>query len=475
MSAGPTKSNAASWWQRPAGGREVLNVALPLVVSSLSWTVMTFVDRMFLKWESGEAMAAAFSASTVWFAVLCLPLGICMYATTFVSQYSGSGQPQRVGPATWQGVWAGVLFSPLVLLAVPLAPAIFAASGHAPQTIVQETLYFRILCYGGPAMLIAQGLASFYSGRGQTSVVMWVDTSVAVVNLILDYCWIFGKGGFPAMGIAGAGWATVTALTLKAVIYAVLVLQRSHQQRFATLSGMRFDRRLFGRLLYFGTPSGLQLLLDVIGFTVFILLIGRLGTVEAEASSIAFSISTLAFMPIWGISQAVSILVGRWLGENRDDLAAQATWSTLWIALAYMAAISICYLFVPGMFLFAFFLGESSSTDQETVRTVATVLLRFVAAYNLFDAALMVFVSAIKGAGDTPFVLRVSLVMAGVLAGSSWFCVEVLQMGIYGCWGLITAWIWVLGMTFLARFLQGKWREMRVIEDVPLDCAAAEV
>jgi len=453
-----------SWWHRPAGGREVLIVALPLVVSSLSWTVMTFMDRMFLQQESGTAMAASFSAANLWFALLSLPLGVCMYCATFVSQYFGNDQPSKIGPAVWQGVWAAALFSPLVLLAIPLAPSLFGLARHSPELHRMETLYFQILCCGAPGLLIAQALSSFYAGQGRTRVMMWVDASAALVNLVLDYLWIFGKAGFPAMGIAGAGWATVVSFWLKAAVYLFLFLQHEHRLRFGTLTGLRPDFTLFGRLIYYGASSGIQLLLDVMGFTVFIMLVGRLGALEAEATSMAFSISTLAFMPIWGLGQAAAILVGQRLGENRDDLAARSTYTTVWIALGYMAVISILYLAVPQLFLFGFFSGKESTPHLVSVYGLAVDLLRFVAAYNLLDAMLMIFVSAIKGAGDTPFVLRVSLVMASLLAGASWLGVEVLHFGIYGCWGLITGWVWALGVIFLLRFLQGKWRTMRVID-----------
>lgn len=468
-----TSREDRSWWSREAGGREVMVVALPLVISSLSWTVMTFMDRMFLKWVSGTAMAASFSASTLWFAVLCLPLGICMYCATFVSQYFGSGQLQRVGPSVWQGVWAAVLISPLMLLAIPAAPFIFGLADHGAEAFRYETIYFQILSCGAPAMLIGQSLSAFYAGRGETRVVMRVDTLVAVINLVLDYVWIFGKLGFPAMGIIGAGWATVTALWIKAVIYLVLVLRRENRRRYATGRGIGLDLPLLRRLLYFGTPSGFQLLLDVMGFTIFILLVGRLGPLEAEATSMAFSVGTLAFMPIWGLGQAAGILVGQRLGEDRDDLAARATWTTFWLAVAYMAIISVLYVGTPNLFLAGFFTGNELSVHELQVKRMAAILLCFVAAYNLLDAALMVFVSAIKGAGDTPFVLRVSLVMAIALGGLSWLMVEVWQFGIYGCWLLITVWVWVMALLYFGRFRAGKWREMRVIErevapDLPL-------
>ncbi len=478
MTAGETSMAATTrrdgsmpggWWRRPAGGREVLKVAAPLVISSLSWTIMTFVDRVLLKWESGDAMAAAFAAGTVWFAALCLPLGIAMYTSTFVSQYFGAHRFERIGVSVWQGVWLSLIAGPLLLLAMPLGPAIFAMADHTAAVQRLEVTYFQILLWGAPAMLVGQALSSFYSGRGKTSVVMVVDSLVAVVNLVLDYIWIFGYLGFPAMGIAGAGWATVASLWLKAAIYVALVLQRCHREQYGTLAGLRFEAPLFGRLVYYGGPSGLQLVLDVMGFTVFVLLVGRLGSVEAEATSMAFSISTLAFMPIWGMALAASILVGQHLGENRDDLAARATWTSLQVALAYMATISLLYLTVPDLFLASFFAGDRSPETREAVRQLATTLLRFVAAYNLLDATLMVFSSAVKGAGDTQFVLKVSVVMATSLSVLSWFAVEVLNLGVYGCWALIAVWVWVMGVVFLWRFLGGKWRSMRVIEAPPTE------
>jgi MATE family multidrug resistance protein len=205
--------------------------------------------------------------------------------------------------------------------------------------------------------------------------------------------------------------------------------------------------------------------LDVTGFTVFIMLIGRLGAMEAEATSIAFSVSSLAFMPIYGLHLAVSVLVGERLGENRDDLAARATYTTLHIAWLYMLVISILYVIAPGIFLRGFYPDVAAlETDEEAVMHIAARLLQFVAAYNLLDATLMVFVGALKGAGDTQFILRVSLVLAALLAAFSWLSVEVWHLSVYGCWVLVVFWVWIAAATYLVRFRQGKWRQMRVIE-----------
>ena len=314
-------------------------------------------------------------------------------------------------------------------------------------------------------MLIAAALSSFYSGRGKTWVIMLVDAGVTVVNLVLDFLWIFGYAGFPEMGIAGAGWATTVSLWLKVVILLLLVLQREHRENLQMWSGMRFDRPLFRRLIYFGGPSGVQMLLDVTGFTVFVVLVGHLGEIEATATTLAFSISTVAFMPIWGFGMTVSVLVGQRLGEDRDDLASRATWTSLQIAMGYMVVVSLLYVLTPNLFLEPFFSGNRApAAEQADVRTMAINLLCFVAAYNLCDAMFIIFVCAIKGAGDTRFVLWVSLVMGALLAGASWLVIEVFHVGIYGCWAVINMWVCGMGVIFLLRFLQGNWRAMRVID-----------
>ncbi|MDC0936690.1 MATE family efflux transporter [Pirellulales bacterium] len=469
----PPAIEQPSWWLRAGGGRECLQVAMPLVVSTLSWTILTFIDRMFLMWVSGAAMAAAFSAGALWFAILCIPLGICGFANTFVAQYYGDRQPEKIGAVVWQSAWIAVACAPMMAVAALCAPTVFGATGHTEEVMNHEINYFQILCIGGPAMWLCTGLSAFYSGRGLTRVNMWIDAGGSAFNAVLDYLLIFGHAGFPAMGVAGAAWATNATLWIKALIFIALLLRRRNQREFGTRKGLRFDRALCRRLLSFGFPSGAQMQLEVLGFTAFVMLVGRLGAAEFEATSLAFSISTLAFMPVWGIGLSASILVGQRLGENKPRLAERSTHTALQIALTYMGCVSLLYLFIPEAFLYGFFLYADYSPElRDEVYTMAINLLRFVAAYNMFDAVLMVFVNALKGAGDTRYILKASFVMAIALAALTWTCVEELQWGIYPCWAVVTVWVWGFGVIFWLRFRGGKWKSMRVIEQSNADAPA---
>jgi MATE family multidrug resistance protein len=451
-----------TWWNQPSGGWEVLRIALPMIVSTLSWALMMFIDRVFLFWDSQAAVAASLPAAMVFFAVVCLPLGICGYTNAFVSQYFGAGRPERIGPAVWQGVWVALVAAPLMLAIVPLAPKIFAVADHAADVQELEVEYFVILLYGAGFLLAGEALQGFFTGRGLTLTVMIVTALAAGVNIVLDYLWIFGYGGFPAMHIAGAAWATNVAYAFKAVAFLVLMLRRDTREHYAT-TRCRWDGELASRLLRFGTPSGLQLVCEVLGFTVFMLYLGRLGETELAATNLAFNISSFAFMPVFGLGIATVTLVGQRLGEDRDDLAARATWSACALAVVYMAILSTFYVVVPDVILSFYFYGREGPNQAE-LHAMAVVLLRYVAAYNLLDALGIVLVSALKGAGDARFVMWVTLVMAGLLTFASWLAVGPLQAGLHGCWWLVVAWVWIVGVVYFIRFRQGRWRQMRVIE-----------
>ncbi|MDP6175365.1 MAG: MATE family efflux transporter, partial [Rhodospirillales bacterium] len=314
-------------WRREGGYREVLILAGPLILSMGSWSIMHFVDRMFLTWYDAGSLAAALPAGILNFAASSFFIGTAAYVNTFVAQYTGAGHHTRVGPSVWQGIYFSVGAGMLILCLIPVSKPIFAWVGHDPAIQALEVTYFNILCVMGVPGIVTAPLSSFFSGRGATSTVMWVNLTAVAVNILLDYAWIFGRWGFPELGISGAAWATVVAHTVSAALFLGLMVRSRHRKAFHTLSGWRFDPVLFLRLMRFGAPNGIQFLIEISGFTLFILLIGRLGPVPLAATNLAFNINTLAFVPMLGLGIAVSTLVGQYLGRDNPDLAEQCTWS----------------------------------------------------------------------------------------------------------------------------------------------------
>ncbi len=454
----------AKRWSSEAGYRQVLSIAIPLILSTGAWSIQHFVDRMFLTWYSPEAIAAAMPAGMLNFTIMSLFLGTAGYVSTFVAQYHGSGRDERIGPALWQGMYLAIIGGIVHLVLVPLAGPFFRFVGHEPLVQQYETVYFQVLCLGATPAIASSAMSGFFSGRGKTWPVMWVNTLGTAVNLILDYGLIFGRWGLPELGIKGAAIATVMSACFSFVAYLILLSRPTHDGRYYTLRGRMFERVLFLRLMYFGFPSGVQFFLDMVGFTTFILLIGRLGTPQLAATNIAFNINTLAFMPMIGFGIAVSVLVGQYLGKNRPDLAERSVYSSFHLTFLYMASVAAAYVLVPSIFVDPF-ASQADPASFIAIRKTTVILLRFVAVYSLFDALNIVFASAIKGAGDTRFVMcMIAIVSSVALVIPSYIALVLLDAGIYTGWTIASAYVSILGLIFLFRFMGGKWKSMRVIE-----------
>lgn len=452
---------------KPGGYREILKISFPLIMSTSSFSLMHVVDRIFLSWYSPESLAASMPAGAAAWSIMSLFIGTTSYVSTFVSQYDGAQRPQRIGAVIWQGIYLSLLASAILVFGFLAAEPLFNLAGHDPAVRKEEITYFNVLIVGSGGMIFSSALSAFYAGRGKTWIIMWVNMAGSLMNGVLDYFFIFGKWGFPEMGIFGAGLATVIAPWCITLFYFCLLCLRRNREQFGTLAHWRIDRELFGRLLRYGLPSGLQWMTDITAFTVFILLIGRIGALELAASNIAFAINHLLFMPMVGMSMGTSVLVGRYLGANHPNLAALTTMNAFRMTMVYMVLFSIAIAAWPEIFV-AVFRPRESEIDFEKLSNLSRQLLYFVAAYSVVDAGNIVFSSALRGAGDTRFVLMVILVIASaVLVIPSFVACVLLDAGIYTAWVILTVYVVVLAFSFWARFQAGHWKKMRVIEHVP--------
>lgn len=452
-------------WQAPCGYREVLVLAVPLVLTTGSFSIQHFVDRMFLTWHSETSVSASMAAGILFFTMIAFVVGTVRYVSVFVAQYFGSGREARIGAVVWQGIYISLFCGLLVMAVAPLSGPLFRFIGHAPAVLQEEIIYFRILCLGAMPFILVASLDSFFTGLGRTWPLMWITVVSAIVNLVLDYGLIFGAWGLPAMGIAGAAWATVIAHLVSCLLFLGLITRPAYVSRFALITAWRFDPALCWRLLRFGLPSGIQFFIDVVGFSLFILMVGQVGTVELAATTIAFNINMLAFMPLFGAGIAVSILVGQKMGSKQPDLARRAAWSGFQLAMIYMVSIAATYVLLPQLYILPF-AAKADPADFHAVGELAELLLRFVALYCIFDTLTIIFSSAIKGAGDTRFaMLAMGVVAGGVLVLPCYLVLHVFDGGIIGAWWVITIYIISLGAVFLLRFLSTRWETHQVTEE----------
>jgi len=266
------------------------------------------------------------------------------------------------------------------------------------------------------------------------------------------------------MGVKGAAIASVISQALTLVVGVICFLRTAHATT-AMHEAWRPNFALMGRVLRYGAANGVQFMLDMVGWTTFMLLIGRISVTALAATNIAFQLNGIAFFPIIGFAMATSTLVGQNLGKNKPDLADRAVWSSIHVSLLYTGAIMLLYIGLPGL-LVAPFGAHADPAEFAPVREMTVVILRFVAIYCLFDVGNLIFGSALKGAGDTLYVMLLStgIMTQLMIAPTVLWCIQPGGPGVYGAWCFLTLAICVLSAAFLLRYRKGHWRNMRVIE-----------
>jgi MATE family multidrug resistance protein len=217
------------------------------------------------------------------------------------------------------------------------------------------------------------------------------------------------------------------------------------------------------RLIRFGLPAGLELFLNVFAFNIFIQLMHSMGPDVAAAVTITFNYDMVAFIPMLGLGIAVTSLVGRQMGAGNPDGARKATYLALRVGYTYAFLMMLLFVFGAGL-LVGVFSGGLGAEDAELVE-LAKAMLRLAAVYTLADITQLVFSGALRGAGDTRYVMYISVAVHWMLAVGAVILIRVVEAPPLRIWLFFIGFVIVLGAAIFGRFRSGKWESIKVIED----------
>ena len=200
-------------------------------------------------------------------------------------------------------------------------------------------------------------------------------------------------------------------------------------------------------------------------FLFLLLIIGQLGRIELAVSNIIFSINSLVFMPMIGLSIAVATLVGQAIGKGEPEEGVRVTRKALYITMLYMGGMALMLVLFPHPILRLFLPADLTQAEAAEILSIGKTLLVFVAIYSILDTTNVIYSGALRGAGDVRFVTwAIAILSFGIMLLPSWIAVEWLSGGIYTVWVIVSFYVCVLALVFRYRFRQGRWKSMRVIE-----------
>lgn len=440
----------------------LLQIALPLIISTGFFSLQLFIDRTLLFAYSSDSAAAAMSAGTAFWTMICFPTGLIGYVYVFVAQYYGAKREERIGVAVWQAFWLTLCITPFFVIGWWLMPKLFIFSEHPENIIGLETSYFRWMIWAAPSTVLTAAMAGFFSGLGKTTVVMATDILCTLINVVLSIVLVFGIGPFPEMGIDGAALATVISSWVHIPILGIAMFRPKNLSQYGLLS-WGWDRELFWRMIRYGWPAGVQMLSEAGAFFIIMLKVGKLGELPAAATTLALGVNILAFVPMMGLSQALGVLVGQHLTEGKVELAVRTVRTCLLISAIYTTGFALVYWFFPDQVL-AIYSMTAKVEQFSMIEPLVKPLLVFIAIYCILDGFQIVFVGAIKGAGDTFYVLMGTMLTSaaaiafGIIGGQIW------GESLNWWWIVITLWVIAMMIAFGIRYWLGYWKKMRVIE-----------
>ena len=440
---------------------ELWLLSYPLIVTMAAQVVMQFVDRMFLAWYSPEALGACVPGGMLAMTFAALFMGLAGYTSVFVSQFAAQKKRASVTLSLWQGIFLAFLSALILAALTPLGNALINTFGHAEPVRILEVQYFSLLNLFGGFAVVNNALASFFSGRGKTKIPMFAVLAGNVINIVLDYVLIFGKFGFPALGIQGAAWATIIGSVFITAIFVVLIFITHTRMTFKIVRLAGFYKPIFTRLVRFGLPNGFGFLMDVISFTLFTFMVGNIDTVSLQASNIVMSMQPVVFTVILGLGAGIQILVSKYQGLKRPDVSVQVVKNACKIGYTYAGGIALLFFFGSSLFLHLFIpAGTANGAD---IAQHAAPLIKLVSLFVLGDATYLIFGEAIRGAGDTKFFMKVMIGCAWcLLIPGTWILVYKLHAPVFWVWSWLTFYAWITALFMVARFFRGKWKHIRV-------------
>ncbi len=435
---------------------ELLSLALPTIAQMASYTVMQFADTLQLAIGAGDVAAtAAGMAGFMVFAVQAWAFGALMCVNTLVSQSVGAGQQRDCGRFMWQGIWFGLIAGLMLIPSMVLVAPVMRALGHSPELVAAGKTYYDIEVMALPVRLAGMAVGQFLLAIGRPGITLMAALCAVSVDIVANYLVITGRYGFPKMGIAGAAWSTNAAVCLEAGIVCCFAFSLTIRKLYHTTE-WRIHWASLVQLVRIGVPAGLQVVSEVVAWLLFcVWIMNGFGQATVTANNYMMQYMKLSFMPAFGLSAAVTALVGRYIGMGRLDLARRRAHLGFFVAMGYMICCGIVFVLGRHHLIGLF------SDDADVIR-IGALLLLFAGVYQLFDAMYIIYIGALRGAGDThvPAWATASLcwvIVVGLGAGLTFY---VPQFGPTGPWLAACLYGIIVGTFLVVRFTRGEWRSI---------------
>lgn len=448
--------------------RAVLGMALPLMANSAVQIIINLTDMGFIGHISTTALAGVAAVQWLVLVVVLILAGVASAVQTIAAQSFGARRYRRASQSVWIGLWATLCVVPVFIAAGASGHLILAPFG-LDSDIEEQAVAFWFPRVGGAAFGAASwGMFGFFNGIGRPRTTLVISLVTTAANVLFNDLFIFRLG----WGVAGSGWASTVAQALGLLLSIAIFLSADYRTRFKSHLTWHPHWAQLREQLKLGLPSGLLPAADLLGISIFQMMQVRLSAVGGAATQMAMIMTSIAYMPGYGIASAGTTLVGQSIGAGDRGWARRVGSRVILLAALYMGGIGLM-LAVAGPYLLPLF-TDTSDPEAAAAVILGVKLLWLAAIYQGFDGLNMGSSMCLRGAGDVVvpavLVIPVSWLLFVPLAhsltfgpGEGWVhFLPQFGFGPLGGWSALVIYVMLLGSTMCLRWLSGAWQRIRL-------------
>jgi MATE family multidrug resistance protein len=434
--------------------RATLLLAYPLVLTNLTQALIHATDVVLLGWAGPRTLAAGALGVNLFMAFIVFGMGLVTATAPMLARELGARRHsvREVRRTVRQGMWAAAAMTLPVWVLLWNSEPILLALGQDPELSADAARFVRALQWGLLPALLFLVLRSFVSALERPIWSLVVGIAAVICNAFLNYVLIFGKLGFPALGLLGSGIGSAVTNLLMFVGLALVVTRHRRFRRYRLFGRFwRPDWRRFADVWKLGLPIAITLGLEVTIFNAAVFIMGLFGTASLAAHAIAIQIAALSFMVPLGLAQAVTVRVGLALGRNDPAAITRAGWTSFALGVGFMAMMGLIMVSVPHSLVYLF-LDESDPANAAVIG-LAVSFVTVAALFQVVDGAQAVGAGMLRGLHDT----AVPMVYAAV---GYWVIGLGVGLGLAFGLGWEGAGLWVglaAGLAMVSMLMLARW------------------
>jgi multidrug resistance protein, MATE family len=437
-------STQAAWKRELAA---LTRLAIPVVLSELGWMAQGIVDTIMVGSLGPVSIGAVALGNALFYTPSLFGIGLLLGLDTVVAQAYGRKDFDECHRWLAQGIYLAVAITPILMILVAAASFGLAHFGITPEVATPAAAYLHVLDWSILPLLIYGASRRYLQGVGQVRVITLTYIAANLLNWAGNWVLIYGKLGFPAMGVRGSALSTVIARILMAASLMGFAWRYERQRGhplFHHWAGPQLDR--IRQLIWLGLPAAGQITLEVGAWNAATLSAGWLNPIALATHQIAINYASITYMVPLGISAAAAVSVGHAVGAGDKARARRAGWLALGLGTAFMILAGLVFLVAPRPLIELY-------THDPRVLAVGPSLLWIAAAFQIFDGVQTVCTGALRGLGETRAPMFANFVGYWILGlPLGLILCFVLKWGIYGMWIGLTFALIVISFILLHRW-----------------------